>query len=139
MQWVKEHVPENQRVAGRGFIDKGMVLEHDAIAWVPYFTQRATNVTHVANMERIPIAPRENAARFTIEMYARDMSTPESAAWMGEQGYPWFYSGANAPAVDAVTPGERADRNQKLFEQMSRNPALELIYVAGAARLYHVR
>jgi hypothetical protein len=72
-------------------------------------------------------------------MYARDMSTPESAAWMREQGYPWFYSGANAPAVYAVTPGDRTDRDQKLLEQMSRNPALELIYAAGAARLYHVR
>ena len=139
MQWIKTHVPENEKIAGRGFIHNGRVLEHDAICWVPYFTRHMTNGTLVAAMEKIPNAPREQARSFTVGMYVRDMSTPESAAWMREQGYPWFYSGANAPAVHAVTPGERADRDRKLLEQMSRNPALELIFAAGAARLYHVR
>ena len=139
MQWIKTYVPEDGKIAGRGFIHKGRVLEHDAITWVPYFTRHMTNGTLVAAMEKIPIAQREKAAAFTIELYRRDMSLSESAAWMREQGYPWFYSGANAPAVFAVTPGDRTDRNQKLLEQMSRNPALELIYTAGAARLYHVR
>lgn len=139
MQWIKANVPENEKIAGRGFIHNGRVLEHDAICWVPYFTRHMTNGTLVAAMEKIPIAQREQAAAFTIEMYKRDMSVPESATWMREQGYSWFYSGANAPAVYAVTPGDRTDHDRRLLEQMSHNPALELIYAAGAARLYRVR
>jgi hypothetical protein len=67
------------------------------------------------------------------------MSTPESAAWMQEQGYRWFYSGAITPVVHAVMPLEQAQRDRNLLDQMARNPALELVFGKGAARLYRVR
>lgn len=140
MHWIKANVPENEKIAGRGILHHAFVLEFDAMMWVPYFTRHLTNHTFAGGLEKTPIARLEKAKSFTAELYTRDMSTPESAAWMQEQGYRWFYSGANAPAVHAVTPSERMERDRKkLLDQMARNPALELILAEGAARLYRVR
>jgi hypothetical protein len=71
---------------------------------------------------------REKARQFTRELYERDMSTPESARWMREQGFPWFFVGAIQPEVDA-----------NLLEQIERNPGLELAWKENAARLYRAR
>jgi hypothetical protein len=56
------------------------------------------------------------------------MSTPESAQWMREEGFRWFYAGAIQP-----------EWNAKLLDQITRNPALELVHAENAARLYRVR
>lgn len=141
MEWIKAHVPENEKIAGRGFFHSWFVLEYDAIMWVPYFTRHLTNhMLLAAALEKGPIADREKSRSFTAELYARDMSTPESAAWMQEQGYRWLYSGANAPAVHNLAPSEPAERDRKkLLDQMAHNPALELVFTQGAARLYRVK
>jgi hypothetical protein len=140
MEWIKTNVPANEKIAGRGHFYAAIVLEYDAIMWVPYFTRHLTNQTLLAaSLEKAPIAGREKSRSFTAELYRRDMSTPESAAWMQEQGYRWFYSGAIMPVVHAVMPLERAQRDRNLLDQMARNPALELVFGKGAARLYRVR
>jgi hypothetical protein len=140
MEWIKTNVPENEKIAGRGAFYAAIVLEYDAIMWVPYFTRHLTNHTLLAaSLEKAPIAGREKSRSFTAELYRRDMSTPESAAWMQEQGYRWFYSGAITPVVHAVMPLERTQRDRNLLDQMARNPALELVFGKGAARLYRVR
>jgi hypothetical protein len=140
MEWIKTNVPENEKIAGRGAFYAAIVLEYDAIMWVPYFTRHLTNHTLLAaSLEKAPTADREKSRSFTAELYRRDMSTPESAAWMQEQGYRWFYSGGIAPVVHAVMPLERAQRDRNLLDQMARNPALEFVFGKGAARLYRVR
>jgi hypothetical protein len=140
MEWIKAHVPENEKIAGRGYFHSWFILEYDAIVWVPYFTRHLTNQTLLAaSMEKAPIADREKARSFTAEMYRRDMSTPESAAWMQEQGYRWFYSGANAPIVHAVPFVWTESERKKLLDQIARNPTLELVFTQGAARLYRVK
>jgi hypothetical protein len=140
MEWIKANVPENEKIAGRGAFYAAIVLEYDAIMWVPYFTRHLTNHTLLAaSLEKAPIVGREKSRSFTAELYRRDMSTPESAAWMQEQGYRWFYSGAITPVVHAVMPLEQAQRDRNLLDQMARNPALELVFGKGAARLYRAR
>lgn len=140
MEWIKAHVPENERIAGRGYLFQGIVLEHEAIMWVPFFTRHRTNHTLLAAiLEKAPVAEREKSALFTSALYSRDMSTPESAAWMQEQGYRWFYFAAHAPSEHGVTAWERTERHRNLLEQMERNPGLELVFSQGAARLYRVR
>ena len=139
MDWIKAHVPENEKIAGRGVFYAWMVMDYDALMWVPYFTRHLTNHTFAGGMEKVSVARRDQARSFTTELYQRDMSTAESANWMREQGYRWFYSGANAPAVQAVTPLEQVERDRQLLEQLAHNPALELVLAAGAARLYRVR
>jgi hypothetical protein len=139
MKWIKANVPENEKIAGRAYFHDWIVLEQDAIMWVPYFTRHLSNhMLLAAALEKAPTANREKSRSFTVELYRRDMSTPESAAWMREQGYRWFYSGANMPAVHAAAL-DRAKNDRQLLDQLARNPAFESVFAQGAARLYRVR
>jgi hypothetical protein len=129
MSWMKQHMPAGEKIAARSFFDQGEVQGYDAAVWVPYFTRHQTNQSSLAaGLERAPDAVREKARQFTRELYQRDMSTPESARWMREKGFPWFFVGAIQPEIDA-----------NLLEQLERNPALEVARKENAARLYHVR
>ena len=85
MSWIREHVPPNEKIAARSFFDYGHVQGHDAAIWLPYFARHQTNQTSLA--ADLEFAPgREKARQFTRELYARDMSTPESARWMRDAG-----------------------------------------------------
>ncbi len=127
MSWMKEHVPPGEKIAARSFFDHENVQGYDAAIWLPYFTRHQTNQASLAaGLETSPA--RDRARQFTRQLYERDMSTPESARWMREQGFPWFFVGAIRPEVDA-----------KLVEQIERNPGLELMRKENAAHLYRVR
>jgi hypothetical protein len=140
MSWIKANVPENEKIAGRGGFYHQIVQGRDATMWVPYFTRRQTNQTLLAAaLEKAPSIPRERAKLFTIELYKRDMSTAESAGWMQEQGYRWFYSGANAPEILPATSRAHNEADLKLSEQLAHNPALELVCQEGAGRLYRLK
>lgn len=140
MSWIKANVPAHEKIAGRGGFYHGIVQGRDATMWLPYFTGHLTNHTLLAAaLEKAPSLPREQAKLFTSELYRRDMSAPESALWMQEQGYRWFYSGANAPEILPATSPIHNEAEQKLSEQLARNPALELAGTGGAGRLYRVK
>jgi hypothetical protein len=129
MKWIDQNVPKGEMIAGRAYFDHGQVVGRDATTWLPYFTRHQTNQTYLAAaLEKGPPGPREKLQTFTRELYARDMSTPESAQWMGEEGFRWFYAGAIQPEWDA-----------KLLEQIRRNPAMEVAHGEASARLYRVR
>jgi hypothetical protein len=129
MTWIKQNVPKGEMIAGRAYFDHGQVIGRDATTWLPYFTRHQTNQTNLAAaLEKAPPEPRAKLQAFTRDIYARDMSTPESAQWMREEGFTWFYAGAIQPQWDA-----------KLLDQITRNPALELVHAEDAARLYRVR
>jgi hypothetical protein len=129
MSWMKEHLPAGEMIAARSFFDHGQVQGSDAAVWIPYFTRHRTNQTTLAAaLEKAPPDSRESLRSFTRELYERDMSTPESARWIREKGFPWFYAGAIQPEVDA-----------KLLEQIARNPAIEVAQSEGAARIYRVK
>jgi hypothetical protein len=129
MTWIEQNVPNIEMIAGRAYFEHGQVLGRDATTWLPYFTRHQTNQTNLAAaLEKGPPEPREKLRAFTRELYARDMSTPESAQWMRDEGFRWFYAGAIQPEWDA-----------KLLEQIAGNPALELVHSEDAARLYRVR
>jgi hypothetical protein len=129
MSWMKKHMPAGEKIAARSFPDGEHVQGYDAAVWLPYFVQRQTNQTSLAaDLERAPSALREKARQFTRELYQRDMSTLESARWMREQGFPWFFVGAIQPEIDA-----------SLLAQIERNPGLELVEKENAARLYRAR
>jgi len=127
LSWIKDHVPPDEKIAARSFFDHGHVQGYDAAVWLPYFARHETNQTSLgADLE---IAPgREHDRQFTRELYQRDLSTPESANWMREQGFPWFFVGAIQPEIDAG-----------LLAQIARNPSLELVRKENAALLYRVR
>jgi hypothetical protein len=129
MTWIEQNVPDGELIAGRADFNHGQVLGRDATTWLPYFTRHQTNQTNLAAaLEKAPSKPREKLQAFTRALYARDMSTPESAQWMREEGFRWFYAGAVQPNWDAT-----------LLGQITRNPALELVHSEDAARLYRVR
>jgi hypothetical protein len=129
MAWIEQNVPNAEMVAGRASFEHGEALGLDATTWLPYFTRHQTNQTNLAAaLEKAPPEPRERLRAFTRELYARDMSTPESAQWMRQEGFQWFYAGAIQPEWDA-----------KLLDQITHNPALELVHSEEAARLYRVR
>jgi hypothetical protein len=140
MSWIKANVPEDERIAGRGGFYHRIVQGRDAAMWAPYFTRHLTNHTLLAaSLEKAPSPPREKAVVFTSELYTRDMSAPESARWMQDQGYRWFYSGANAPEILPVGSPFHNEADLKLSRQLARNPAFELVCRNGAARLYRVK
>jgi hypothetical protein len=127
MSWMEDHVPPNEKIAARSFFDDRHVQGHDAAIWLPYFARHQTNQTSLA--ADLEFAPgREKTRKFTRELYARDMSTPESARWMRESGFPWFFVGAIRPEIDT-----------QLVQQIARNPAIELVRKENAALLYRVR
>ena len=127
MSWIKENIPPNEKIAARSFFDYGHVQGHDAAIWLPYFARHQTNQTPLA--AELELAPgREKARKFTRELYAHDMSTPESARWIRDAGFPWFFFGAIRPEIDA-----------QLIQQIARNPAIELVRKENAALLYRVR
>lgn len=129
MSWIRTNVPTSDMIAARSFFDFGRVQGYDAAAWVPYFAGRQTNQTFLAALlERRPQGAQEKSRVFTAGLYARDMSTPESAEWMRDEGYRWFYIGAAEPERDRI-----------LQEQIARNAALKLVRAEGAARLYCVQ
>jgi hypothetical protein len=129
MAWIEQNVPKGETIAGRSFFEHGQPLGMDAVTWLPYFTQHQTNQTNLAaSLEQAPSDQREKSRAFTHELYARDMSTVESAHWMGGKGFGWFYAAAIQP-----------ERDQKLLEQISSNPELELVRAEATARLYRVR
>ena len=136
MAWIDQHVPKGERIAGRALLSRGEPLGLDATTWLPYFTQHQTNQTNLAAaMEQGAAEARENARNFTRALLMRDMSAPESAHWMREQGFNWFYAGAMHPAAKVWPP----EWDQELLQQVAANPGLELVRAEGAARLYHVR
>jgi hypothetical protein len=129
MQWIKQHIPEAEMIAGRGYPDHGEILGRDAMMWLPVLTRHRTNHTNLAaGLEKGPREFRQKLRDFSRELYSRDMSTAESARWMQEQGFSWFYVGAT----------ER-DKDRQLLGQLAKNPVLEVVQSEGAAELYHVR
>ena len=71
---------------------------------------------------------REKARQFTRELYARDMSTPESARWMRDADFPGFLSARSDLKL-----------THSLLQQIARNPDIELVRKENAALLYRVR
>jgi hypothetical protein len=135
MTWIAQNVPKGERIAGRSLLSRGEPSGLDATTWLPYFTQHQTNQTNLAAaMEQGAPEARENLRNFTRALSMRDMSTPESAHWMREQGFSWFYAGAMHPAGKVWAP----EWDQELLKQIAANPGLELMRAEGAARLYHV-
>jgi hypothetical protein len=129
LAWIERNVPNEEGLAGRAAFDHDAPLGLDAMTWLPYFTRHRTNQTNlVALMEQAPTSSREKLRDFSRQLYARDMSTSESARWMRGEGFQWFYIGANQPEWGAALAG-----------QIARNPDLELVRAEGAARLYHLR
>ena len=129
MSWIKENIPPNEKIAARSFFDQGQVQGYDAAIWLPYFAHHQTNQSVLAaGLEKGPIEARQKSRAFTRELYTRDMSTPESARWMRDAGFPWFFVGAIRPEIDA-----------QLVQQIARNPAIELVRKENAALLYRVR
>jgi hypothetical protein len=136
MAWISQNVPKEERIAGRALLSRGEPLGLDATTWLPYFTHHQTNQTNLAAaMEQGVPEERENARNFSRALGVRDMSVPESAHWMREQGFNWFYAGAMHPSAK-VWP---AEWEQELLQQVASNPELELVRTEGAARLYHVQ
>jgi hypothetical protein len=127
ISWMKEHLPADEKIAARCAFDRELVVGSDASNWIPYFT-RHRSLTFAATLEKTPPGSRDKLRSFAHELHRRDMSTPESAIWMREQGYPWFYIGATERQFDAT-----------LSEQIARNPLIELVRAESGARLYHVR
>lgn len=129
MKWIAANVPDDEMIAGRGFLEHGEVLGRDAMMWLPQFTKHRTNHTNLAaGLEKGPVELRQKLRNFTRELYARDMSTLESARWMQDQGFGWFYVGPIEPHQDV-----------KLVEQLAINLGLDVAHAEGGARLFHVR
>jgi uncharacterized protein DUF6541 len=129
MEWIAHDVPAGEMIAGRGYFDHGEVLGRDAMMWLPHFTRHRTNHTNLAaGLERGPAELRARLRDFTTHLYARDMSTPESARWMEEQGFRWFYVGTLELNQDVT-----------LLDQLARNPGLEVARTEGPARIYRIR
>jgi len=127
--WIRQNIPREQLIAGRGFFDHGEVLGRDALIWLPYFTSHRTNVTYLAAaLDKGPPDQRHQLRDFQRHLYQRDMSTPESAKWLQEQGFGWFYVGTL-----------EQDKDTNLPDQLARNPGLEVARSEGPARLYHVK
>lgn len=129
LNWIRQNVPGDRLIAGRGFFNHGEILGRDALVWLPYFTSHWTNASYLAAaLDNGPWDERQKARDFTVELYKRDMSTPESAKWLQEQGFDWFYVGAL-----------EQDKDANLLDQLARNPGLEVARSEGLARLYHVK
>lgn len=140
LEWIKDNVPGNEKIAGRAFIHHGIVQGYDATMWVPYFTRHLTHETLLAAaLEKPPAAGWEQSTSFSDGIFGRDMSTPESARWMLEKGFRWFYAGAAPHDVASAASRVHAEADHALVEQIARNPGLELMCNSGAARLYRVR
>jgi hypothetical protein len=129
MKWIDRNVPSGELIAGRLHFEHNEVLGQDATTWLPYFTRHQTNQTNLAAaMEKAPPDRRKKLRVFSQELGERDMSTPESARWMLEEGFGWFYAGAIQPEWEVT-----------LLEQIAHNPALELVRTDNGARLYRVK
>lgn len=116
MKWIAANVPDDEMIAGRGFLEHGEALGRDAMMWLPQFTKHRTNHTNLAaGLEKGPVELRQKLRDFTQELSARDMSTPDSARWMRDQGFRWFYVGPIELNLDV-----------KLVEQLALNPGLEV-------------
>ena len=136
MTWIAQHVPKDEKIAGRSLLSRGEPSGLDATTWLPYFTQHQTNQTNpAAAMEQGSPEAREKLRNFTRVLLMRDMSTPESAHWMREQGFTWFYAGAMHPAARVWA----LEWDQDLLQQIAANPGFELMCAEGEARLYRVQ
>jgi hypothetical protein len=128
-EWIRGNVPGHELIAGRAIQVEGEDIGCDAMLWLPYFTRHRTNhTTLAAALEKGSSELRYKMREFNRELYARDMSNPESAKWMREQGFPWFYAGATDP-----------EQHRRLLEQLASNPGLEIAWAEGDTRLYHVK
>jgi hypothetical protein len=125
IKWIEQNVPAGELIAGRGYLEHGEITSRDATMWVTLLTRHRTNHTNLAAaLESGPVDYWRHMREFTTEMYGRDMSTPESAAWMRDQGFRWFYVGALEQHLD-----------WQILHQLARNPGLEVAHVEGAAWL----
>ena len=129
IKWIEQNVPPGNLIAGRGFPQHGEIAGRDGMLWITVLTRHRTNHTNLAAaMETGPLDYWRRLRDFTTQLYARDMSTAESAAWMRDQGFRWFYVGALNQHQD-----------WQLLDQLARNPAIEIAHVEGAAWLYRVK
>ena len=139
MAWIREHIPPDELIAGRAHFDYEQPLGYDAVLWLPYFTGHQTQHTNLAAaIERADPEFRARLKTFTRELYTRDMSTEESAAWMREQGFRWFFAGAQPPEVAGWIRPEQPERDRRLLAQLSRNPRVRLAQGNGQSRLFAV-
>jgi hypothetical protein len=128
-RWIEQNVPNGEMIAGRVVFEHGEDLGRDAATWLPYFTRHQTNQTYLAAaLEEGNPESRERLKAFSRDLYARDMSSVESAGWMRSEGFRWFYVGALDPQWDAP-----------LLDQLARNSAFEVRQAEGGARIYHLR
>jgi hypothetical protein len=135
MGWIRQNVPAGALIAGAGSIWYGnFVLGRDAASWILYYTGHHTNQMLLAAGQELDNATREQGREFTFTsaLYKRDMSTPDSAAWMAAQGYRYFYIGAKP--LDWKDADGDAD-HAALFDQLRRNPSLKVLHQEGTALL----
>lgn len=129
IKWIEQNVPRHDVIAGRGFVQHGQIASRDGTLWITVLTRRRTNHNNLAAaMEVGPMKFWRRLRDFTTQLYLRDMSTPESAAWMRKQGFRWFYVGAIDQHLD-----------WQLLQQLATNPALEIAHAEGAAWIYRVK
>lgn len=138
MAWIRQNVPAGEPIAGAGSIWYGnFVLGRDAASWILFYTGHRTNQMLLAAGQELDKATREQGREFafTTALYKRDMSTPDSAAWMAAQGYRYFYIGAKPLDWNEADGG--AD-HAALFDQLRRNPNVKVLHQEGNALLLGV-
>jgi hypothetical protein len=129
MNCIRQQVPAEEHIAVRGtfYYDDTLLMGDDAGWWIPFYAQRQVNLLPLEASGVDPQVRRKNRAEFQ-EMLKRDMSTAESAQWLRQNGYRYFYIGAKAPGL--VSPQEN-----QLTQQLLRNPAFQTVCQTEEGRL----
>jgi len=138
MTWIRENVPAGEHIAAPGFIAyKSFTVGRDAGWWIPFYTGHRTNLMFMAAGQEQTNATRAkvNEVAFTQELYARDMSQPDSADWLASHGYRYFLIGAKPLTWKE---GDGSADHTTLVDQLLRNPAFKVVHQSGEARLLEV-
>lgn len=136
-RWMRRELPAGSKIAGRVKTRVGVPTGLDSVLWVPYFTRHRTNFTNLAaSLEQAPEEARRRMGEVTAGIYERDMSRPESAAWLRASGYRYFYLGADEAQVGPA--GKNEGRDSELGRELERNPSVRLVREEGRARLFEI-
>jgi hypothetical protein len=138
LAWIRDNVPPEDKIAGLSYVAfNTFTVGRDAAWWTPYYTGHQTNIMLMAAAQEMSNSTRarRDELAFTKELYERDMSLPESADWLVDQGYRYFYIGASPlTQTDEIEPFKQS----RLIEQLLRNPALHKVNRMGSAELLKV-
>ncbi len=138
LEWIRDNVPPEDKIAGLSEIAfNTFTVGRDAAWWIPYYTGHQTNIMLMAAaQEKTGNALRQSEDFvFTQELYARDMSLPESSEWLTVRGYFYFYVGARSISANK---GGAESLYAKLVNQLAHNPNIKPVKQVGKAELLQV-